>query len=59
VPHPVTVSEHIKDRLIKIRCDVRLYRDMVPERTAFVAIDMQKAFVAPGVPIESLRLWRI
>ena len=52
MPHPVTVSEHIKERLIKIRGDVRLYRDMVPERTAFVAIDMQNAFVAPGGPIE-------
>ena len=52
MPHPVTVSEHIKERLIKIRGDVRLYRDMVPERTAFVAIDMQNAFVAPGAPIE-------
>jgi ureidoacrylate peracid hydrolase len=52
VPHPVTVSEYIKDRLIKIRGDVRLYRDMIPERTAFVVIDMQNAFVAPGGPIE-------
>lgn len=52
MPHPVTVSEHIRERLIKIRGDVRLYRDMVPERTAFVAIDMQNAFVAPGGPIE-------
>lgn len=52
MPHPVTVSEQIRDRLIKIRGDVRLYRDMVPERTAFVAIDMQNAFVAPGGPIE-------
>jgi ureidoacrylate peracid hydrolase len=52
VPHPVAVSEHIKERLIRIRGGVRLYRDMLPERTAFVVIDMQNAFVAPGGPIE-------
>jgi ureidoacrylate peracid hydrolase len=52
VPHPVTVSDYVQERLTKIRGDVRLYRDMVPERTAFVAIDMQNAFVAEGGPIE-------
>jgi ureidoacrylate peracid hydrolase len=52
VPHPTSVSENIQERLRKIRGDVRLYRDMVPERTAFVAIDMQNAFVAAGGPIE-------
>jgi ureidoacrylate peracid hydrolase len=52
VPHVLGVSEHIKQRLLAIRGDLRLYKDLDPERTAFVVIDMQNAFVAEGGMIE-------
>jgi ureidoacrylate peracid hydrolase len=48
----VSVSDFVRERLERIRGDLRLYHDMEPERTAFVAIDMQNAFVAEGGPIE-------
>jgi ureidoacrylate peracid hydrolase len=49
---PTEVSDHIKQRLLRIRGDLRLFKNMEPARTAFVIIDMQNAFVAPGGVIE-------
>ena len=49
---PTEVSEFVKDRLARIRGDLRLYRDLRPAETAFVVIDMQNAFVAEGGVIE-------
>src|SRR5262249_50320715 len=52
VAHALGVSEHIKERLLRIRGDLRIYKNLRPERTALVIIDMQNAFVAPGGAIE-------
>ena len=50
--HALGVSDHIKDRMRKLRGDVRIYKDLQPERTALVIIDMQAAFLEPGGVIE-------
>ena len=50
--HALGVSDHIKDRMRKLRGDVRIYKDLQPERTALVIIDMQTAFLEPGGVIE-------
>ena len=52
MPQPTEVSDFVKERLALIRGDLRLYTDLRPARTAFVVIDMQNAFVAPGGVIE-------
>ena len=52
MPHQVDVSDFVKERLLRIRGDLRLYRQLDPSRTAFVIIDMQNAFVAEGGVIE-------
>ena len=52
MPQPTEVSDFVKERLALIRGDLRLYADLQPARTAFVVIDMQNAFVAPGGVIE-------
>ena len=52
MPQPTEVSDFVKERLALIRGDLRLYTDLQPARTAFVVIDMQNAFVAPGGVIE-------
>lgn len=49
---PTEVSDHIKERLTKIRGGLRLFTEFRPEQSALVIIDMQNAFVAPGGPIE-------
>jgi ureidoacrylate peracid hydrolase len=50
--HPVGVSEHIKERMRKLRGDLRIYKDLDPRKTVLVVIDMQAAFVEPGGVIE-------
>jgi ureidoacrylate peracid hydrolase len=52
MPQPTTVSDYVQQRLLKIRGELRLFKDLRPEDTALVLIDMQNAFVAPGGPIE-------
>lgn len=52
MPQPTEVSEFVKERLARIRGDLRLYTHLRPPETAFVVIDMQNAFVAPGGVIE-------
>ena len=47
----VGVSDFVKERLIKIRGDLRIFKDLDPAKTALVAIDMQNAFLEPGGPI--------
>ena len=49
---PTEVSDFVKQRLLRIRGDLRLYKDLQPSRTALVIIDMQNAFVAEGSVIE-------
>jgi ureidoacrylate peracid hydrolase len=52
MPHDVDVADFVKERLLKIRGDLRLYRGLDPHRAALVIIDMQNAFVAEGGVIE-------
>ena len=52
MPQPTEVSDFVKERLERIRGDLRLYTDLRPAETAFVVIDMQNAFVAEGGVIE-------
>src|SRR5262245_29173338 len=49
---PTEVSDFVKERLLRIRGDLRLYKELQPSRTAMVVIDMQNAFVAAGSVIE-------
>jgi ureidoacrylate peracid hydrolase len=49
---PTEVSDFVKERLLRIRGNLRLYKDLQPSRTAFVIVDMQNAFVAEGSVIE-------
>jgi ureidoacrylate peracid hydrolase len=50
--HPLGVSEHIKERMRRIRGDVRIYKNLDPDKTALVIIDMQAAFLEEGGVIE-------
>ena len=52
MPQPTEVSDFVKERLARIRGELRLYKDLQPGDTAFVIIDMQNAFVAEGGVIE-------
>ena len=47
----VGVSDFVKERLLQIRGDLRIFKDLDPAKTALVAIDMQNAFLEPGGPI--------
>ena len=49
---PTEVSDFVKERLLRIRGGLRLYKDLQPSKTALVIIDMQNAFVAEGGVIE-------
>jgi ureidoacrylate peracid hydrolase len=50
--HLLGVSEHIKERMRARRGDLRIYKDLDPQKTALVIIDMQAAFLEPGGVIE-------
>jgi ureidoacrylate peracid hydrolase len=50
--HDVGVSDFVKERLLRIRGDLRIFKDLDPAKTALVIIDMQNAFLEPGGPIE-------
>jgi len=47
----VGVSDFVKERLLQIRGDLRIFKDLDPGKTALVAIDMQNAFLEPNGPI--------
>jgi len=47
----VGVSDFVKERLLQIRGDLRIFKDLDPHKTALVAIDMQNAFLEPNGPI--------
>src|SRR5437867_973500 len=49
--HPVGVSDFVKERLLAIRGDLRIFKDLRPERSALVVVDMQNAFLGPDGPI--------
>lgn len=52
MPQPTEVSDFVKERLARIRGGLRLYKELQPDDTALVVIDMQNAFVAEGGVIE-------
>jgi ureidoacrylate peracid hydrolase len=45
------VSDFVKERLMRIRGDLRIFKDLDPAKTALVIIDMQNAFLEPDGPI--------
>ncbi len=47
----VGVADFVKERLLQIRGDLRIFPDLDPGKTALVAIDMQNAFLEPNGPI--------
>jgi len=47
----VGVADFVKERLLQIRGDLRIFKDLDPGKTALVAIDMQNAFLEPNGPI--------
>ena len=47
----VGVSDFVKERLIQIRGELRIFKDLDPDKTALVIIDMQNAFLEPNGPI--------
>jgi ureidoacrylate peracid hydrolase len=55
--HPVGVSEQIKERLRAIRGDLRIFKNLRPEQTALVVIDMQNCFLAAdgAIPVPAAR----
>jgi len=50
--HQVTVRPEIIDRVLARRGRHHLYNTLDPRKTAFVVIDMQNMFCAPGSPAE-------
>lgn len=50
--HKVDVRPEIAERVLKRRSRYHLFDRLDPERTAFVVIDMQNLFCAPGAPAE-------
>ena len=50
--HQVTVRPEIIDRVLARRGRHHLYDTLDPRKTAFVVIDMQNMFCAPGSPAE-------
>ena len=50
--HQVTIRPEIIDRVLARRGRYHLYDDLDPKKTAFVVIDMQNMFCAPGSPAE-------
>ena len=50
--HPVTLPAEIVERVCARRGRLHPFESLSPSRTAFVVIDMQNAFCAPGAAIE-------
>jgi ureidoacrylate peracid hydrolase len=50
--HEVTVRQEIIDRVLARRGRFHWFDELDPRRTAFVVIDMQELFCAPGAPAE-------
>ena len=60
----VGVSDFVKDRLIKIRGDLRIFKDLDPAKTALVAIDNRSGQIRAMVggpdgfpPLHRFRPW--
>lgn len=49
---PTTVSEPIRERILKRRGRMRVFQDLDPARMALVIVDMQNVFCQPGGALE-------
>src|ERR1700741_2126379 len=47
--HAISIPQSVIDRVIARRGREHIYDDLVPEKTALVVVDMQNAFMMPGV----------
>jgi ureidoacrylate peracid hydrolase len=49
MPHPFTMPQHIVDRVVARRGKVHAFGRLDPNKTALVVVDLQNAFMMPGV----------
>jgi ureidoacrylate peracid hydrolase len=49
---PTTVSEAIRERIVKRRGKMRVFSDLDPQTMALVVVDMQNVFCQPGGALE-------
>ena len=47
--HPLSIPQSVVDRVVSRRGRERVYEDLDPVKTALVVVDMQNAFMLPGV----------
>src|SRR5690348_1272425 len=47
--HAVSIPQSVIDRVIARRCREHVYDDLDPAKSALVVVDMQNAFMLPGV----------
>jgi ureidoacrylate peracid hydrolase len=47
--HKVSIPQYMIDRVIKLRGKEHIFEDFDPSRTALVVVDMQNAFMMPGI----------
>jgi ureidoacrylate peracid hydrolase len=47
--HPLSIPQSVVDRAVSRRGRERVYEDLDPAKTALVVVDMQNAFMLPGV----------
>jgi ureidoacrylate peracid hydrolase len=47
--HPLSIPQSVVDRVVSRRGRERVYEDLDPAKTALVVVDMQNAFMLPGV----------
>lgn len=51
--HDVTIPDHFREKIIARRGRFEIFDCLDPRRTALIVVDMQKAFVDEGAPIET------
>jgi ureidoacrylate peracid hydrolase len=47
--HKISIPQYVIDRVVKLRGKEHVFEDFDPARTALVVVDMQNAFMMPGV----------
>jgi ureidoacrylate peracid hydrolase len=52
VAQRVVIPDHIRKRVIERQGRWNVHDDVPPEQTAFVVVDMQNYFMAPGQQVE-------
>jgi ureidoacrylate peracid hydrolase len=53
--HNIDIPQWITDRVIKKRGAEHVFTDLDPARTALIVIDMQNAFMLPGVGFADIK----